>query len=73
MAAHGGPQAYGAVRSLSKDRSVARHQLAPGTIKRIGGFARPYRLRLTLFVSLILLEAGLGAMTPLVWLLRLHC
>lgn len=67
MAAHGGPQAYGAVRSLSKDRSVARHQLAPGTIKRIGGFARPYRLRLTLFVSLILLEAGLGAMTPLVY------
>ncbi len=67
MAVPGGHQAYGTVRSLSKDRSVTRHRLAPGTLGRIAGFARPYRGRLTVFISLILLEAGLGAMTPLVY------
>ncbi|MDQ2678043.1 MAG: ABC transporter ATP-binding protein/permease [Actinomycetota bacterium] len=67
MAVPGGHQAYGTVRSLSKDRSVTRHRLAPGTLGRIAGFARPYRGRLTIFISLILLEAGLGAMTPLVY------
>ena len=67
MAVPGGHQGYGAVRSLAQDRSVTRHRLAPGTLARIGGFARPYRGRLTVFISLILLEAGLGAMTPLVY------
>ena len=63
----GGHQGYGAVRSLAQDRSVTRHRLAPGTLARIGGFARPYRGRLAVFISLILLEAGLGAATPLVY------
>ena len=67
MTMPGGPHGFGAVRSLSKDRSVARHRLAPGTLARIGGFARPYRGRLTVFISLILLEAGLGAVTPLIY------
>ncbi len=67
MAVPGGPQAYGTVRSLSKDRTVTRHKLAPGTLRRVGGFARPYRRQLIVFISLILIEAGLGAMTPLVY------
>ena len=67
MAVPGGHQGYGAVRSLAQDRSVTRHRLAPGTLARIATFARPYRGRLTVFISLILLEAGLGALTPLVY------
>ncbi len=63
---HGGP-AFGAVRSLSRDKSVTRQQLAPGTLRRIGGFAQPYRGRLIVFISLILLEAGLGATVPLIY------
>jgi ATP-binding cassette, subfamily B, bacterial len=55
------------VRGLSRDRSVARHQLAPGTYRRIVGFARPYRRWIVVFVGLILLEAALGALTPLVY------
>jgi ATP-binding cassette, subfamily B, bacterial len=55
------------VRGLSRDKSVARHQLAPGTFRRIIGFARPYRRWIIVFLALILFEAGLGAMTPLVY------
>lgn len=57
----------GAVRSLSRDRSVTRHQLAPGTRSRILGFARPYRRWIAAFIALILFEAVLGAATPLVY------
>ncbi len=58
---------YSHIGSLSKDRSVTRHQLEPGTIGRIVGFAKPYRRWLTLFIALILLDAGLGAVVPLIY------
>ena len=63
----GGPAGFGMVRGLSRDRSVARHQLAPGTFKRITAFARPYRAWIIVFVGLILFEAGLGAIAPLIY------
>jgi ATP-binding cassette subfamily B protein len=66
MPGHAGP-GFGAVRSLSRDSSVTRQKLAPGTLSRVGGFARPYRGRLIVFVSLILVEAALGASVPLVY------
>lgn len=56
-----------AARSFSKDRSVARHQLAPGTLRRVLGFARPYKVWLSVFIGLILVEAVLGAAVPLVY------
>jgi ATP-binding cassette subfamily B protein len=66
MPGHAGP-GFGAVRSLSRDKSVTRQRLAPGTIARVGSFARPYRGRLIVFISLILVEAALGASVPLVY------
>ena len=66
MPGHAGP-GFGAVRSLSRDKSVTRQRLAPGTIARVGTFARPYRGRLIVFVSLILVEAAIGATVPLVY------
>jgi ATP-binding cassette subfamily B protein len=55
------------LRSFSRDRAVTRHQLAPGTFRRITAFARPYRTWIIVFVGLILFEAGLGAVTPLIY------
>ncbi|CAN5390586.1 hypothetical protein BH10ACT3_BH10ACT3_16430 [soil metagenome] len=55
------------IGSMSKDRSITKHQLAPGTLRRIVQFARPYRTWIILFVALILLDAVLGALTPLVY------
>ena len=64
---HGAAGGWGAVRSLSADKKVKKHQLTPGTIPRIIEFARPYRGRIAVFVTLILIEAGMGAMIPLVY------
>jgi ATP-binding cassette subfamily B protein len=66
MPGHAG-SGYGAVRSLSRDKNVSRQRLAPGTLTRVAGFARPYRGRLTVFIGLILVEAALGASVPLVY------
>ncbi len=53
--------------SFSQDRSVTDHRLAPGTIRRILGFARPYRVAIALFLILIVLDAAAGAAVPLVY------
>lgn len=60
---HGGR----ALRSFVQDRSVAGHQLAPGTIRRILGFARPHRASIAVFLGLILLSALTGAAQPLIF------
>jgi ATP-binding cassette subfamily B protein len=60
----GGPRA---LRSFAGDRSVAHHRLAPGTIRRILGFARPYRRPIALFLGLILANALAGAAQPLLF------
>ncbi len=53
--------------SFSQDSSVTSHRLAPGTIRRVIGFARPYRVAIGLFLILIILDAAAGAATPLIY------
>jgi len=55
------------MQSFTKDRSVTDHQLAPGTVRRILGFARPYRRYLVAFLAFVLLDALVGAAVPLVY------
>lgn len=55
------------MHSFAKDRSVQDHKLTRDTMRRILGFARPYRGRLALFVGLIALEAAAAALTPLLF------
>ena len=52
---HGGPM----LRTFGRDRSVTEQHLAPGTLRRILGFARPYRGRLSVFVVLLVIWAVL--------------
>jgi ATP-binding cassette, subfamily B, bacterial len=60
--ASGGP---GLMRGFMKDGAVTHRRLTRDTLRRILGFARPYRLQLAVFVGLIALEAAAGALTPL--------
>ncbi len=39
------------------DPSVTKQKLKPGTIKRIAGYARPYRVQLTIFLFCTALDA----------------
>ncbi|WP_250282665.1 ABC transporter ATP-binding protein [Frankia sp. CiP1_Cm_nod2] len=54
-------------RAFQRDRSVVHQKLRPGTLRRIVGFARPYRRMLVGFLILIVISAALGATTPLVY------
>ncbi|MEE8601348.1 ABC transporter ATP-binding protein [Euzebya tangerina] len=49
------------------DPSVTDHKLAPGTLRRIAGFARPYRRQIAIFLSLVIVDAIAGAATPLLY------
>ncbi|MGH9193651.1 MAG: ABC transporter ATP-binding protein, partial [Acidimicrobiales bacterium] len=56
-----------AIKTFTQDRSVTSHRLAPGTVRRILGFARPYRAAISVFLALIVLDALTSAATPLVF------
>ncbi len=47
------------------DPSVTKQKLKPGTIKRIIGYARPYRVRLSIFLFATALDAAITVVNPL--------
>ena len=58
---------WAAMRSLTRDGEVAKKKLAPGTIPRIVRFARPYRLQISLFLVLVVVDAILIVALPLLF------
>lgn len=60
----GGPSG---LRSFWRDKSVTKHKVAPGTARRMFSFARPYRRLLTFFLIMIVIDALLGAINPLLF------
>ena len=55
----------GMVRGFRMDPSVTKQKLRPGTIRRIAGYARPYRVQLTIFLLCTALDAGITVVNPL--------
>ena len=53
------------MRSLTKDSSVKDRRLAPGTARRVVGYADRYRGQIAVFLVLILIDAALVVATPL--------
>ena len=47
------------------DPSVTKQKLKPGTIRRIAGYARPYRVQLTIFLIATALDACITVVNPL--------
>jgi ATP-binding cassette subfamily B protein len=58
-------QGWHAMRSLTKDDSVKDRKLAPGTSRRVMGYARPYRREILVFVALVIVTSALVVATPL--------
>jgi ATP-binding cassette, subfamily B, bacterial len=52
-------------RNLRTDRSVARQKLARETVRRVIGFAKPHRKLIGFFVALVVVDASLVVVTPL--------
>ncbi|MFP5333778.1 MAG: ABC transporter ATP-binding protein [Actinomycetes bacterium] len=53
------------MRSYRRDEGVADRRLAPGTIRRVTAFARPYRRQIAAFLVLVVVDAVLVAVPPL--------
>ncbi len=57
-----GPQM---MRSLRRDSSVTKERLAPGTVRRIAGYARPFKGQIAGFLVLVVLGALIVVANPL--------
>ncbi|TVZ05772.1 ABC transporter ATP-binding protein [Trebonia kvetii] len=55
----------GAVRGFRMDPSVTKQKIKPGTVKRMFGYARPYRWPLTIFLFATALDAAITVVNPL--------
>lgn len=53
------------MRSYTRDRSVAQRRLAPGTARRVLGYARGYQRVIAAFLALVVGDAVLVVATPL--------
>lgn len=53
------------MRSMSRDSSVKDQHLAPGTVRRVAGYARGYRRTIAAFLVLVVLDAVMVVASPL--------
>ena len=53
-----------AMHGFTRDSSVTKQRLKPGTVRRITGYARPYRLDLTIFLLAAALDAVVTVLYP---------
>ena len=60
------PMAWHTLSGFRRDRTVARRKLAPGTVRRIARFAAPYKRWLGVFLVLILFDAVITVLNPLI-------
>jgi ATP-binding cassette subfamily B protein len=60
-----GMSTWHAMRSFRQDSSVTKKKLAPGTVKRIIKFAAPYKAWIIVLLVLLVIDAALGTVTPL--------
>ena len=57
---------YGLMRSMRQDDKIKNHKLPKGIVRRVMGFAKPYTGALILFLVLIVVDALVGALNPLI-------
>ena len=57
----------GAWRSFGQDSSVLKQKIKPGTTKRTLQFARPYAGLLILFFLVVVVDASIGILNPLIY------
>jgi ATP-binding cassette subfamily B protein len=60
-----GPGMMAARRGFRMDPSVTKQKLKPGTIRRVMGYARPYRLQLSIYLFATAIDATITVVNPL--------
>ena len=54
------------MRSMRQDRAVLQHRVKKGTARRMLTFAVPYREILAVFLPVVVIDAAVGAVNPLI-------
>ncbi len=54
------------MRSVRQDRAVLQHRVKKGTARRMLTFAVPYRKILAIFLPVVIIDAAVGAVSPLI-------
>ncbi len=57
---------WGGMRSMRQDRGVLQHRVKKGTARRMLTFAVPYKKILAIFVPVVILDAVIAAINPLI-------
>ena len=57
---------WGGMRSMRQDRAVLQHRVKKGTARRMLTFAVPYRKILAIFIPVVILDAVIAAVNPLI-------
>src|SRR6202789_3202736 len=57
---------WGGMRSVRQDRAVLQHRVKKGTARRMLTFAVPYRKILAVFLPVVILDAAISAINPLI-------
>src|SRR5690242_10237236 len=60
-----GPGGFMMARGFRMDPTVTKQKLKPGTIKRIAGYARPYRVQLSIYLFATAIDAAITVINPL--------
>jgi ATP-binding cassette subfamily B protein len=63
----GGGQFGGMMRSMRRDDSVTQQKVTKGTTRRMFRFAKPYRRILAWFLVLVIIDAVIGVVNPLLF------
>ena len=61
-----GGAGWSGMRSFRQDRSVLQHRIKKGTMRRMLRFAVPYRRILAIFLPVVVLDAIVVAVNPLI-------
>ncbi len=59
--------AFAGARALRQDDSVLKQKIRPGTVRRILRVAAPFAPELALFLLVVILDAGIGVVNPLIF------
>src|SRR5271169_3922559 len=57
---------WSGMRSMRQDRAVLQHRVKKGTARRMLTFSVPYRKILAVFIPVVILDAAVGAVIPLI-------
>ncbi len=57
---------WSGMRTMRQDRAVLEHRVKKGTARRMLTFAVPYRTILAVFLPVVIVDAAIGAVNPLI-------